>query len=110
MRPLVEFRLEDGARILIEASGESTEAVRGVGKFAEGVIRQAQKTFSAALGDLEGSAEMLVKKFRTMSCPPENISVEFGIKSDLSGNVFIAEVGAEATFKMTLTWRGAERM
>ena len=106
MKRLVEFTLEDGSTILVE----SEETVSGGGPVVRGggpgdVIERAQLGFEAALGKIKPVAAAFIAKVRDIADAPEQVGIEFGIKLGAKTGAFIASADAEATFKVTLTWK-----
>jgi Trypsin-co-occurring domain 1 len=106
MKRLVEFRLEDGSTILVESEEPESRGgavVRGVGPNA--MAEKAEQTFESALTKIKPVAAALIAKMRDLSDVPEEVGIEFGIKLGAKTGAFIASADAEATFKVTLTWK-----
>jgi hypothetical protein len=74
------------------------------------VAAKAGQTFEAALERIKPVAGTIIAKLRGLSDPPDEAVVEFGLKmSGQAGSVVVASVGAEAHYKVTLTWRREEK-
>jgi hypothetical protein len=111
MKRLIEFPLEEGGSIVVEVDEPAPEggvvrAARSPGEVAEKV----GQTFEAALERIKPVAGTIIAKLRGLSDPPDEAVVEFGLKmSGQAGSVVVASVGAEAHYKVTLTWRRVEK-
>lgn len=106
MKRLIEFPLEDGSSIVVETDEPAPEG--GVIRAARPgeVAETARQTFEAALEKLKPVAGTIIAKLRGLSDPPDEAVVEFGLKmSAQAGAVVVATIGAEAHYKVTLTWR-----
>lgn len=103
MKSIVEFPLENGNTILIEIEehGPTVRAIRKPGELSE----RARLTFEKALNKIKPAAEHIIDTIRDMTPPPDEASVEFGVNLNAEVGAFIASVGAEANFKVLLTWR-----
>jgi len=111
----VEFPLEDGGSILIETPDQQEKLQSGFVKGAQTeaareTALQAGRTFDASVENVRKAAELLVSKLRTISSPPDEMTVSFGLKAsgDL-GNLAIGKVGAEANYAVTLKWKKEDR-
>ena len=105
MKRLIEFPLADGGSVFIEidepeGAGGTVRAARP-GELAE----KAQVTFEEALQRIRPAAEAIVGRLRDLSDPPDQVGVEFGLKLSAAAGAIIAAVGAEANYKVTLSWR-----
>lgn len=109
MKRLVEFPLEDGSIVLIESDEPEAKGpiVRGIGP--REMAERAEQTFESALGRIKPVAGAVIAKLRDLSDPPEQVEIEFGIKLGAKAGAFITSADAEATFKVTLTWKRAPK-
>jgi hypothetical protein len=108
----IEFPLEGGGTILIESPDQQEKVQSGFVKGAEvskEAATRAAQTFDAAVENIRKSAELLVNKLRSISAPPDEMSVSFGLKAsgDL-GSLAIGKVGSEANYAVTLKWKKEE--
>ena len=106
MRQLVPYRLESGGVVVVEVDIPERPGMEPAGAWDGKLAKMAEKTFEAALEEVRGAAGAVVDKLRTVAIPPDEIGLEFGIKLGLEGKAFIAAAGAEANFKVTMTWKG----
>jgi len=105
MKHLVEFPLEDGGTILVEAEQlEPAEGVVPATRPGE-VIAKATETFEHALEKVKPAANAIINKLRGLSDPPDEIEVEFGLKLNAEAGGVVASAGAEANYKVTLNWK-----
>jgi hypothetical protein len=111
----IEFPLEDGGSILIETPDQQEKVQSGFVKgaaneAAKDAVIQAGQSFDASVENIRKSAELLVSKLRSLSTPPDEMSVAFGLKAsgDL-GNLAIGKVGGEANYAVTLKWKKEEK-
>lgn len=108
MRRLVEFPLEDGTSVWVEVEEEITPGMVPAGR-GEGVPERARQTFEAALEKVRPVAETVVRKLRALSDPPDEVEVEFGLKLNAEAGAVLAAAGAEAHYKIVLTWKREEK-
>ncbi len=111
----VEFPLEDGGSILIETPDlqekiQSGFVKSGQSEAAREAALPASRSFDASVENVRKAAELLVSKLRTISAPPDEMTVSFGLKAsgDL-GSLAIGKVGGEANYAVTLKWKKEER-
>jgi hypothetical protein len=108
LRKLVEFRLEDGSSLLVEAESADREITRG-GR-AEGLTVEASESFEGALRRVQPAAVAIVERLRGLSDAPEEIEVEFGIQLSAEVGAFVARAAGEANFRVALRWsRNSQR-
>ena len=106
MKRLVEFKLDDGTVILVESEEPESRGgavVRGGGGIE--VVEKAEMGFEAALGKIKPVATAFIARIRDLADAPEQVGIEFGIKLGAKAGAFIASADAEATFKVTMTWK-----
>jgi hypothetical protein len=104
MLQLVEYPLEGGGSILIEAA--DTKPVSGITRAKrEGIPEKAIITFEEALDKIKPTAASIIGKFRDLNDKPDEVSVEFGLKLTTNANIIVTSGGIEANFKVTLTWK-----
>ena len=107
MKRLIEFPLEDGSTVLVEADEPASTGptVRGVGAGAGVMVEKAETSFDSVLGKIKPVAASFIAKVRYLSDAPEQVGIEFGIKLGAKAGAFIASADTEATFKVTMTWK-----
>ena len=111
----IEFPLEDGGSILIETPDQQEKIQSGFVKGGQSEAAQeasvhAGQSYDASVENVRKAADLLVTKLRSLSTPPDEMSVTFGLKAsgDL-GNLAIGKVGAEVNYAVTLRWRKEEK-
>lgn len=110
MSKYVEFPLEGGGSILIEAADEPNRASAGF--LRDGDSRpgaeKAQQSFDASVEAVRRSADLLVTKLRDLSTPPDELQVTFSLKaSGEMGGLTVGRggTGADANFSVMLKWQ-----
>ncbi len=98
MKQLVEFKLDDGEIIFVEAEdpGE-TYGIQRVSAGQDGV-EKAEKRFTEALARVRPAAEAVLKSFQKINTPDE-IGLEFGLKFNAKAGVIFASADSESTFR-----------
>jgi hypothetical protein len=112
MKRLIEFPMEDGATILVEAEVPEEPGMIPAARGERGVLKAQQtfeQTLEAALDRIRPAAQVLIQKLRALHDPPDEIQVEFGLSLNAQAGAFIAAASTEAHYKITLTWRREER-
>jgi hypothetical protein len=107
MKRLVEFPLESGGYILAEVEVPAGKGLVPAATPEAGVAGRAMQTFEAALEKVKPAAGSLIQKLSDLS--PGEIEMEFGITLSADAGAFLASAGAEAHFKVTLTWTSGEQ-
>ncbi|MCK4856620.1 MAG: hypothetical protein KAT58_01495 [candidate division Zixibacteria bacterium] len=106
MKQLIEFPLEDGSTILVEVDEpESAGGTARVARRGDKIVEKANQSFETALDKVKPTANAVIAKLRGLYDPPDEISVEFGIKLSAETGVVLAAAGMEANFKVTLKWQ-----
>lgn len=103
MTTYVEYELEDGTTLLIEAE-EAAGGLVPASRSAEGIAKiQARKTFEEALQGIKPWARTLCQQLEDLVT--DEIEVTFGIKAVGEAGIFaVGKVGAEANYEVTLRW------
>ena len=109
MTHYIQFETEDGATILVEVAEDETGAglvKAGLRDAAQGVVSQAQDSFEQGLEVVRHNAGAFIKKVRSLSDPPDEVQVTFGLKATGEvGNFAVAKAGAEASYTVKLKWK-----
>ena len=113
MSHYVEFTTADGATILVETAEEDTYkpgvVKAGLKEKAQEAVSQAKTSFEDGLEVIRHNADGFIKKVRSLSDPPDEVEVSFGLKATGElGNFAVAKAGAEASYTVTLTWKRKE--
>jgi hypothetical protein len=104
----VEFPLEGGGSILIEAADEPARASAGFLRDGDshGSAEKSQTSFDASVEAVRRSADLLVTKLRELSTPPDELQVNFNLKaSSEMGGLTVGKSGAEANYTVMLKWQ-----
>ena len=109
MKRLIEFPLEDGGSIVVEV--DEPEPPSGVVRAARPgeVVENARQSFEAAMERIRPVAGTLIAKLRGLHDPPDEVEVEFGLKMNAEAGAVLAAAGAEANYKVTLTWKREQK-
>lgn len=118
MTRLVEFPLESGGVAVVQvAEGMGDLDERGVGGdrpvtrgMRDGAVAErAQQTFEQAVDRVQPATEALIARFRSMSRPPDEVSISFGLAVTAEAGAVITAAGASANFSVSMTWRAPPR-
>jgi hypothetical protein len=118
MTRLVEFPLESGGVAVVQvadgmSSSDDLEAggrrpvTRGMRDSA--VAERAQQTFEQAVDRVQPATEALISRFRSMTRPPDEVSISFGLAVTAEAGAVITAAGASANFSVSMTWRAPPR-
>jgi len=58
---------------------------------------------------VQPATEALIARFRSMSRPPDEVSVSFGLAVTAEAGAVITAAGASANFSVSMTWRAPPR-
>lgn len=109
MKQFVEFSLEDGGVILVEVEVPEEPGMVPVARTPKEMTQRAGQTFEAALDKIRPAAQAVIAKLRALHDPPDQITVEFGLKLSAEAGAIIAAATTEANYKVTLTWKREEK-
>jgi hypothetical protein len=101
MDGLVEFRTEDGVRVVVE-SAEDEDGARLVSR-GDGPARAA-RTFEDSLEGVRAAAASALRVFRDGTLRPDAVELEFGVKLSAETGAIIAKGAAEGHLVVRLTW------
>lgn len=114
VKRLVEFPLEDGGTVLVQAEDgtaagghDGGEVTRGWGNRDERVVLQAQQSFEQAVGRVQPAVQALVRRLRSVAESPEEIKVDFGLELSAEVGAFVAGASSTGNFTVSMTWRPA---
>jgi len=106
VKELVQFQLSDGGSIIVEV--EESESERGLtraGRRADEPIIAAQQRLEDAIEVVRPAANAVLHKLRNVGSPPDEITVQFGIKLSFKAGAIIASSASEGNFNVQLCWR-----
>ncbi|MET8391985.1 CU044_2847 family protein [Streptomyces anthocyanicus] len=101
MDGLVEFRTEDGVRVVVEGV-EDEDGARLVSR-GDGPTRAA-RTFEDSLDGVRAAAASALRVFRDGSLRPDAVELEFGVKLSAEAGAVIAKGSAEGHLVVRLNW------
>jgi len=104
----VEFPLEGGGSILIEAADDPGRTSAGFLRDGEshGSAEKSQISFDASVEAVRRSADLLVTKLRDLTTPPDELQVNFNLKaSGEMGGLTVGRTAAEANYTVMLKWQ-----
>jgi hypothetical protein len=109
MKHVVEFPMESGGVLLVEVDDafSSGPTMRGASGHGSDMLERAQITYEQAVDRIRPAAESIVQRIRQIAEPPDEISVEFGIKLNANIGAILASTSAEAQFTLKMTWNRA---
>jgi len=70
-------------------------------------VVKANETFDAALDRVRYAAETMLDRLTSLTRPPDEVAVEFGVKLNAETGAVIAKASTEANFKINLKWTRA---
>jgi hypothetical protein len=106
MKQIVEYS-SSGGSILIEVSEPAQEAggpIKASRGAADAHIEKAGSSFEDALATVVSAANAFVTKTSGLTRKPDELTVEFGLKTSGKMNLMVVSCDAEANFNVTLTW------
>jgi hypothetical protein len=106
----IQFKTKDGGTILVEAADEETLQTgvvkAGLTDKVKETVSLAKDNFEDGLDIIRRNAATFIEKIRGLSDPPDEMEVTFGLKATGEvGNFAVANVGAEASYTVTLKWK-----
>lgn len=105
MRRLVEFPSEDGQVIVVEVEDTVTGGTARRGLSPSAIIERAETSFDEAMDRARPIASGIISKLRSLSDPPDEVEVEFGLSLSAQAGAVLAAASTDAHYKVTLTWR-----
>jgi len=101
----------DDGHILVAVDSLDNASEEGVIKAGlhdniKGTVQDLKVGFDDALDVVHYSAKAFSKKVHSLSEPPDEMELSFGLKATASGDLVVAKASAEANFNIKLTWRG----
>lgn len=113
MSDYITFTTGDGATILIEAAEaeivEPGVVKAGLKEEVEKAVAEAKVSFERGLEIVRYNADAFIKKVRSLSDPPHEVEITFGLKATGEvGNFAVAKAGTEANYTVKLTWKREE--
>ena len=108
----------ENASILVETTEEETlpaEDGMGPAGIKDGlkalkayIVKETKEKFADAMTIISFSANTMLKEIEQIRTKPDEAQIEFGVKVNGEGKTMIASGGAEANYKVTLSWKNPE--
>ena len=105
MKRLVEFPTDDGGIIVVEVDEPGHGGTLRSGRGGDDLAERAKVRYEEALNNVQPAAVGVIKQVRALPDPPDEVSLELGIKLNSEMGAIIASASAEAHFVLKLTWR-----
>ena len=105
MSRIVQFETKQGKQVLVEV--DEGRALHGevLAANESGIAAKAKQSFEDALASVKPGIEAALQSLTNLVSKPQETEIEFGLKLDAAAGAIFARAGAEATFKVKLTWK-----
>ena len=104
MSTYIEYKMEDGSTVLVEAESSPGAVVRS-GKSVD--VVQSGKSFMEALSSVRGSIQALLTELDALKV--EEAQVTFVLKAVGEASVFaVGKLGGETNYEVILKWKRPE--
>jgi len=100
-----QLELPNGTKILVEAD-DQVRPSRRMEDVSRG--RDVRASLSDALADLQGVAEAVEAKMRSLSSRPDSVTLELGVSVTTEAGVVLARASAAANLKVVMQWSYAD--
>lgn len=107
MTRLIEFPLDSGGSVLVEAT-QSTVGPVTRGLKGPDVVERAHQTFEDAFLRIRPAVEAALTQLRGFATHPDEVRIDFALTLHAEAGAFIAAIGSTANFAVALTWRRSE--
>jgi len=100
----VEFPLEGGGSIFIEASEEIGRGSAGFLR-GEGAGQKSEHSFDSTVESIRRSADLMLTKLRGLSTAPDELAITFSLKASQElGGLMVSKGAQDSNFNVTLRW------
>ncbi|MEP7357920.1 MAG: CU044_2847 family protein [Anaerolineales bacterium] len=104
MAKYVEFPLEGGGSIFIEATEETGRGSAGFLRGEDAGAKSAQ-SFDSTLESIRRSADLMLSKLRGLSTAPDELAITFSLKASQElGGLMVSKGAQDTNFNVTLRW------
>lgn len=106
MKHLVEFTLENGSTLLMEAEDSISEegtVFASSHPSSHGITKVSNKTFEESIEIIKPVTDTILNKLKDTYNKPDEIEVSFGISMDFKAGMFIS-ANTGSSFNVTLKW------
>lgn len=100
---LVSFRTEDGGEAVVEI-GEEEPGVVAVSRVGD-AIAEATGSLEAGLERIRAVAQTTLNRLVAQPRPPEEVTVEFGVRFNAKAGAVIAQTETGGHLKVSMVWR-----
>lgn len=101
MTQIEQLELPNGTKILVAADDQVMPS-RQMEDVSRG--RNVRASLSDALDDLQGVAEAVEAKIRSLGSRPDTVSLELGVTVTTEAGVVLARASAAANLKVVMQW------
>jgi hypothetical protein len=91
--------------ILVEVDNSAAVGQARVARRPGDLAVDTGKSFDTAIDAVRPAAASIVEKLMALPRPPDEASVQFGLKLSMNAGAIITSCSAEGNFTVTLTWR-----
>jgi hypothetical protein len=110
-KQVIQFTAADGGYVMVEATAVEPQILQEGGPQPAGrleeITKKAVKNFEETLGPIKVVADSILAQLRRLSELPQEVQVEFGLKTSINANLVVAAGNLEANYKITLKWTRA---
>ena len=104
MAKYVEFPLEGGGSIYIEATEEIGRGSAGFLR-GEGSGQKAEQSFDSTVESVRRSADLMLAKLRGLGTAPDELQITFSLKASQElGGLMVSRGPQDSNFNVTLRW------
>ena len=104
MAKYVEFPLEGGGSIFIEATEEIGRGSAGFLR-GEGSDQKAAQSFDSTVESIRRSADLMLTKLRGLSTAPDELAITFSLKASQElGGLMVSKGAQDSNYNVTLRW------
>jgi hypothetical protein len=109
MADFIEMKTKSGATVRIEVTSERPGAGFGhQSSTRAGAGAGGTSAYDQTLEIIRACANDLIDTLQNLEAPPSAASIDFAIKIDGEAGAMIAKSGADAQFKVSLSWKQVE--
>lgn len=105
MSQILEFDIEGGGSIFVEATDERAKGWAPASKGGARVLGKTAESFEKALSAIKPVADTLLRTLKNLAERPEEFEVEFGFKIDGTLGAVLASSTAGAHCHVKLVWK-----
>lgn len=107
MKSLVKYKT-DGDDVIFEVQEDDISRTENFNSKGGRKIIDAEKSFEDSLSVIKNTINKTLEELKSMANTPDELAMEFAVKFQAKSGVVFTSLGAEANFKVTVTWRKSE--